>query len=250
MERKRIVAGNWKMNLSFEEGKNLTEEIVERNSSENCEVILIPSFIHLTGVQRIADGYSVKLGSQNNHHKESGAYTGEVSVSMLKSIGVHYGLVGHSERRKYFQEDDDLLLKKTKALLSQGIKAIYCCGEQAADRKEENHFSVIDKQLSKLWTLSEEDFQKIVIAYEPVWAIGTGVTATADQAQEMHAYIRGIIRENKGTEVADSISILYGGSCNPSNAKELFLQEDVDGGLIGGASLNADDFMSIVKSFD
>jgi len=250
--RKNIVAGNWKMNLSFKQGKELTEELVERVSSnkKHCEVVLIPSFIHLAALERITEGYSVKIGSQNNHDKENGAFTGEVSASMLKSVGVSYGLVGHSERRTYFNENNEILLAKTGALLAEGIKPIFCCGELLADRKSDNHFSIVENQLKVLWNLKDEEFEQVVIAYEPVWAIGTGETASAEQAQEMHAFIRDLIKLKKGQNSADFTSILYGGSCNPSNAKELFAQADVDGGLIGGASLNIDDFMSIIKAID
>lgn len=250
--RKKIVAGNWKMNLTFEEGKALTEEVVERVSSskKQCEVVLIPSFIHLAAVQRISEGYSVRVGSQNNHEKEKGAFTGELSATMLKSVGVNYGLVGHSERRTYFSESNEQLLAKTQALLAENIKPIFCCGEALVDRKNENHFKVVEEQLEVLWSLDPEVFENVVIAYEPVWAIGTGETATAAQAQEMHAFIRNLIQQKKGESIAESTSILYGGSCNPSNAVELFVQADVDGGLIGGASLKIDDFMSIIKAID
>jgi len=250
--RKKIVAGNWKMNLKFEEGKELTEEIVERvsNTKKQCEVILFPSFIHLAAVQRITEGYSVKIGSQNNHEQENGAFTGEISAAMLKSVGVNYGLVGHSERRTYFNENNESLLAKTQALLEEKIKPIFCCGEALEDRKNENHFKIVEGQLEVLWSLSPEDLESIVIAYEPVWAIGTGETASAEQAQEMHAFIRTLIQKKKGDGAAETTSILYGGSCNPSNAKELFAQPDVDGGLIGGASLKIDDFMSIIKAID
>lgn len=250
--RKKIVAGNWKMNLSFEQGKELTEEIVERvsNNKKHCEVVIIPSFIHLAAIQRITEGYSVKIGSQNNHEKENGAFTGEVSAAMLKSVGVNYGLVGHSERRTYFNESNETLLAKTEALLAENIQAIFCCGEQLADRKNKKHFNIVEDQLKVLWNLKPEEFEHVIIAYEPVWAIGTGETASAEQAQEMHAFIRDLIKKQKGEKSAEATSILYGGSCNPSNAKELFAQADVDGGLIGGASLKIDDFMSIVKSFN
>ena len=250
--RKKIVAGNWKMNLTFEEGKNLTEEIVERCSSTNkaCEVIIIPSFIHLAAVYRISEGYSVKIGSQNNYINESGAFTGETSAPMLNSVGVSYGLVGHSERRNYFKESDALLLEKIEALITHKIQPIFCCGESFEDRNNRHHFTVVKQQLGILWSLSNHDFKQIVIAYEPVWAIGTGETATAEQAQEMHAFIRGLVKENMGESAANDISILYGGSCNASNAKSLFAKPDVDGGLIGSAAINIDDFMSIVKSFD
>ena len=250
--RKKIVAGNWKMNLTFQQGKELTEEVVERvsNTKNNCEVIIIPSFLHLAAVERLTEGYSVKIGSQNNHEKTNGAYTGEVSASMLKSVGVNYGLVGHSERRTYFNENSNTLLAKTEALLNENIKPIFCCGEALEDRKSEQHFKVVEEQLQVLWDLPSPAFEQVVIAYEPVWAIGTGETASAQQAQEMHAFIRSLIKENKGESIADSTSILYGGSCNASNAKDLFAQTDVDGGLIGGASLKIDEFMSIIKAID
>ncbi|MEQ8623965.1 MAG: triose-phosphate isomerase [Vicingaceae bacterium] len=250
--RKKIVAGNWKMNLTFKQGKELTEEVVERvsNTKRKCEVILIPSFIHLAAIERITEGYSVKIGAQNNNENKDGAFTGEVSASMLKSVGVNYALVGHSERRTYYHESDETLLAKSKALLAEDIKPIFCCGEALEDRKNERHFDIVKDQLEVLWSLKPEEFEHVIIAYEPVWAIGTGETASAEQAQEMHAFIRDLIKKQKGEKSAEATSILYGGSCNPSNAKELFAQADVDGGLIGGASLKINDFMSIVKSFN
>lgn len=250
--RKKIVAGNWKMNLSFEEGKNLTEEIIERcsNAKKACDVIIIPSFIHLAAVHRIADGFSVKIGSQNNYINESGAFTGEISAAMLKSVGVSYGLVGHSERRTYFNEHNSLLLEKVEALIAQNIQAIFCFGENQEDRKNKQHFTTVKEQLEILWSLSAHDFKKIILAYEPVWAIGTGKSASAEEAQEVHAFVRGLVKEKMGESAANDISILYGGSCNASNAKSIFAKPDVDGGLIGSASINIDDFMSIVKSFD
>lgn len=250
--RKKIVAGNWKMNLSFEEGKQLTEEVVSRisNVSQEIEIILFPSFIHLAAIHRLTDGYRIKIGSQNNHHQNEGAYTGEISSSMLKSVGVKYGLVGHSERRIYFKESDDDLLAKSKALIQSGIHVIFCCGESLESRKKEDHFNHVKRQLAPLWTLNEREFAQISIAYEPVWAIGTGETASADQAQEMHAFIRQQVKVAFSETVSEETSIIYGGSVNPSNASSLFAMDDVDGGLIGGASLKVDSFLEIAKNLN
>ena len=240
------------MNKSLKDGKSLAEEIIKKVDAIGAgkEVVLIPPFIHLTSLNKIADGSAVTIGSQNNHTEDSGAYTGEVSAAMLASVGVLYGLVGHSERRSYNAETDEDLLKKTKALLKNSIAPIFCCGEQLEDRKGGKHFQVVEQQLALLWNLPKEDFEKVVIAYEPVWAIGTGETASSEQAQEMHAFIRDLVEKKMGAESAESTSILYGGSCKPNNAKELFSKEDVDGGLIGGASLNAEDFVAIIEALD
>lgn len=250
--RKKIVAGNWKMNKTLKDGKALADEIIGKsaNLAEHKRVILIPPFIHLTSVGKIAHGSGIAVGSQNNHAEKSGAYTGEVSAEMLQSVGVSYGLVGHSERRTYQAEKDDELLAKTKALLAYSIKPIFCCGEHLNERKSAQHFQTVENQLQILWSLNPDDFRQIVIAYEPVWAIGTGETASSNQAQEMHAFIRGLIEQQMGKEIAEQTSILYGGSCKPSNAEELFAKHDVDGGLIGGASLNAEDFLAIIDALD
>lgn len=252
--RKNIVAGNWKMNNSLEEGVKLVSEIVNITGGEvpeDVHLIVAPPFIHLDSVSKLLNGISsVSLGAQNCNENEAGAYTGEISVSMLKSIDVDFVIIGHSERREYFGETDELLAKKVNVVLKEGLAPIYCCGEPLEIRESGNHEEYVCNQLSKsLFHLSDEEFGNIVIAYEPIWAIGTGVTASSAQAQEMHAAIRNHLESKYGAEAADNCSILYGGSCKPSNAKELFSMSDVDGGLIGGASLNAKDFVDIAKSF-
>ncbi len=256
--RKKIVAGNWKMNLTLEEGKQLSSEIkdfVRQNPLQNLKgqpgVILFTPFIHLASVAAdVAESEGLEAGAQNCHTEEKGAYTGETSAMMIQSAGAGNVLIGHSERRSYFGETDEVLAKKTEIALKNNLRPMFCCGEVLEERNAENHFQVVKKQLEKgLFWLSPVDFAKVVIAYEPVWAIGTGVTASPGQAQEMHAYIRSIIAEKYGDIVAHNTSILYGGSCNAQNAEELFAKEDVDGGLIGGASLKAADFSTIIKSF-
>ena len=251
--RKKIVAGNWKMNNTFEEADDLLFELAESISDldlDNQEVIVCPPAIYLemsTDVG-IENGFSV--GSQNCSNQEAGAYTGEISAAMLKSLEVKYCLVGHSERRKYNHETHEDLAQKVEQLLSHDISPIFCCGEALEEREAEKHFEVVKAQINdSLFGFSKEEMLNIVVAYEPVWAIGTGKTASSAQAQEMHAFIRSLLSEKYGQDIADEISILYGGSCNPKNAKELFSQTDVDGGLIGGASLKANDFLAIIKSF-
>ncbi|KAA3650322.1 MAG: triose-phosphate isomerase [Bacteroidetes bacterium] len=248
--RKNRVAGNWKMNKSLQEGEELTKNIIALNDNSNdVELIIIPPFVQLSSLVKLTQNTDIKIGSQNNHEAKSGAYTGEISASMLSALGVSYGLVGHSERRTYFNETNEQLLAKTKALLSEGIIPIFCCGEHLNERNSNQHFVTVENQLNALKELTAEDFAKLIIAYEPVWAIGTGETASAEQAQEMHAFIRKYISSNFGKSIADNCSVLYGGSCKPSNAKELFAMPDVDGGLIGGASLVAEDFIGIKNSF-
>jgi len=249
--RKKIVAGNWKMNTSVTEGIELAKAIVGqiKTLDKSHQVIICPPFTHLSQVGSTLSGSSVKLGAQNCHTNESGAYTGEVSAEMLKSISVEYCLVGHSERRAYNAETSEELAAKLKVLLSKNITPILCCGEQLSDRKTESHFEVISEQLEILWKLDKTDFAKIIVAYEPVWAIGTGETATAEQAQEIHAFIRGLIEKYFSIEHAENTTILYGGSCKPTNAVELFSKPDVDGGLIGGAALKAEDFIGIIEAF-
>lgn len=252
--RKKIAAGNWKMNLDFAEGQKLASEVINMVNDEvnnNAEVILIPPFIHLAGVKKlIGSAKNIHVGAQNCHQEKNGAYTGEISCEMLHSVGVEYVVIGHSERREYFGEDNALLAAKTKQVLEYGMTPIYCCGEPLEVREENKHFDLNRQQIEEgLFNLSKEDIKKVVIAYEPVWAIGTGKTASSEQAQEMHKYIRNLIAEKYDQETADSISILYGGSMKPGNAKELLAQPDVDGGLIGGASLKSRDFTDIAKSF-
>lgn len=252
--RKKIVAGNWKMNLTFEEGQKLTSEIVNMYKDENVKdviAVLNPPFPHIFPVKSlIGSTNGVALGAQNCSEKEGGAYTGEVSAKILASFGVQYVILGHSERREYFKENNELLSAKVKQALAHGLTPIFCCGESLEIRTAGTHESNVKFQLTEsLFDLSPEDFAKVVIAYEPIWAIGTGKTATADQAQEMHAALRRHIASKFGKEIAAETSILYGGSANPANAKELFSKPDVDGGLIGGASLKSRDFMDIIKSF-
>ena len=252
--RKHIVAGNWKMNNTLEEGKKLTSEIVNMVRDEVMDdtiAVLCTPYVHLTTARDlIGDAANIFLGAQNCSQHESGAYTGEVSTGMLSSVGVSYVILGHSERREYFAESDDLLAAKVDQVLSTGLTPIFCCGESLEIREKDEQYEFVTQQITNsLFHLSPEDFSKIVIAYEPIWAIGTGKTASSDQAQEMHHKLRTHIAGKYGQEIADATSILYGGSAKPSNAPELFAQPDVDGGLIGGASLKSRDFVDIIKSF-
>jgi len=248
--RKNIVAGNWKMNKTLDEGVALAKEVNEKVTENDDMVILCPPFIHLTEVAKVITKKNLFLAAQNCATEESGAYTGEVSAAMVKSTGAQYVIIGHSERRTYYGETDEILNKKVKQALANDLKPIFCIGEVLEEREANKHFEVVKTQVEKgLFDLSAEDFGKIIVAYEPVWAIGTGKTATADQAQEMHKHIRDLIAGKYGAEVADNTTIQYGGSCKPSNAKELFANPDVDGGLIGGAALKADDFVAIVNAF-
>lgn len=250
--RKKIVAGNWKMNMDLQEGLKFAASL-EKHFSENppakAQVILCTPFIHLAGVADIVKSGRLALGAQNCAAEASGAYTGEVSAYMVKSTGAEYVILGHSERRTYYHEDDKLLNKKTLLALNAGLKVIFCVGEVKSEREEDRHFVVVKRQLEEgLFSLSEEQMDKIVVAYEPVWAIGTGLTASPEQAQEMHKYIRDLVKEKYGNDCAKKLPILYGGSCKPSNAGELFSKPDVDGGLIGGASLKKEDFAGIVDA--
>lgn len=253
--RKKIVAGNWKMNCTLPEGKKLASEVihmVEDEVNNDADVILIPPFIHLTGIHNlIGSSNNVFLGAQNCHQNQSGAFTGEVSAAMLVSVGTTHVILGHSERREYFHETDELLAEKVRFVLENNLTPIFCCGERLEIREAGKHEDLVKTQVEKaLFDLTSDQIKKVVIAYEPVWAIGTGKTASAKQAQEMHAFIRTQIGEKYSQDVADAISILYGGSVKPENAKEIFSQTDVDGGLIGGASLKSRDFTNIVKAFD
>ncbi len=254
--RKKIVAGNWKMNLDLNEGLSLFSEIQEMVQDEvngEQQVVVCPPYIHLSNLSKLKgkNNKSLFLGAQNAHEEDSGAYTGEVSGSQLSSIGVDYVIIGHSERRAYFGETNEQLAKKIDAVFRNGLLPIYCLGEKKEEREDGSYFKVIETQIiDALFHLDTSDFSKVVLAYEPVWAIGTGLTASPEQAQEVHAYIRKTIAEHYGEDVAELITILYGGSCKPSNAAELFSQKDIDGGLIGGASLNARDFIDIVKVFN
>lgn len=253
MTRKKIVAGNWKMNLDYAEGVSLFSEIVNmvRDEKKGDQIAIICSpYVHLNSLAKLG-GETVKIGAQNCHQNESGAYTGEISAKMIKSVGCEYVIIGHSERRQYFAESDELLAQKTVIALKNGLTPIFCIGETLDERNNGSYFEVLKSQLDHgIFGLDAADFSKLVIAYEPVWAIGTGLTATSDQAQEVHAYIRKEIAAKYGQEVADATSILYGGSANPKNAAELFAQPDIDGGLIGGASLKSRDFVDIVKTFN
>lgn len=251
--RKKIVAGNWKMNKTFQEADDLLFEIADELNDKGrggVEVVICPPSLYLEMACDIAADNDFLVGAQNLSQWESGAYTGETSAAMLNSMNVTHCILGHSERRSYFGEQDTVIAEKINQALKFEITPIYCCGEVLAERQEGRHFDVVRKQVSEaLFHLNKEDVQEVIIAYEPVWAIGTGVTASPGQAQEMHAFIRKVLAEKYGTEVSEDITILYGGSCNAQNAAELFANPDVDGGLIGGASLKATDFVKIVNSF-
>jgi len=250
--RKNIVAGNWKMNKTLQEGIELAKEVNASVAGITpiCQIVLGTPFIHLTEVVKVVDSSKIGVSAQNCADKVSGAYTGEVSAAMVASTGAKYVILGHSERRAYYGETDAILKEKTLLALANNLTPIFCIGEVLSERESGIHFDVVKKQIEDaLFNLSAEDFGKIVLAYEPVWAIGTGKTATSDQAQEMHAFIRSLLVKKYGEKVADDTTILYGGSCNASNAKELFANPDVDGGLIGGASLKAADFLAIITAF-
>ncbi|WP_423148019.1 triose-phosphate isomerase [Rubrolithibacter danxiaensis] len=253
--RKKIVAGNWKMNLDYNSGLSLFSEVLNMVNDEitgEQGVVVCSPFIHLNSLVQLAKGHSkVSVGAQNCHQAESGAYTGEISAGMIKSVGADYVILGHSERRQYFGETDSLLAEKVKAALKNNLIPIFCIGETLEERNQERYFEVISQQLKQgIFDLSSDDFSKIVLAYEPVWAIGTGLTASPEQAQEVHAFIRKEIESKYGAAIAENTTILYGGSCNPKNAAELFAQNDIDGGLIGGASLKSRDFVDIAKTFN
>ena len=251
--RKNIVAGNWKMNTTVPEGVKLAKEVndaVAAAQNLKCEVVIGVPFTHLTAVKDAIDINKLGLAAENCAAKESGAYTGEVSAPMVVSTGANYVILGHSERREYFNETPAMLKEKVDLALASGLKIIFCCGESLELRENGTYVDFIKSEISEsLFHLTAEQMANIVIAYEPIWAIGTGKTATSDQAQEIHAMIRALIAEKYGKQVADDISILYGGSCKPGNAPELFAKADIDGGLIGGASLKAESFMGIVTAF-
>lgn len=247
--RKNIVAGNWKMNKNFEEGVKFAKDLdaALAGKSLKCDVIVGTPFIHLASV---ASSTKLDVAAQNCADKASGAYTGEVSAAMVASTGAKYVILGHSERRAYYGETDAILKEKTILALANGLTPIFCIGETKDEREKGIHFDVVKTQIENaLFNLSAEDFSKIVLAYEPVWAIGTGLTATSTQAQEIHAFIRQTLVAKYGNEVADNTSILYGGSCNGGNAKELFACPDIDGGLIGGASLDVEKFIPVIEGF-
>ena len=250
--RKKIVAGNWKMNKNLQEGVALATELNEVLKAEkpNCDVVICTPFIHLATVSGIIDHNVIGLGAENCADKASGAYTGEVSAEMVKSTGAEYVILGHSERREYYNETPEILKEKVDLALVNGLKVIFCIGESLAQREANEQNAVVKAELEgSVFHLTAEQFANIVIAYEPIWAIGTGKTATSDQAEEIHAYIRSIVAGKYGQAVADNTSILYGGSCKASNAPELFAKPDIDGGLIGGASLKAPDFKGIIDAW-
>lgn len=250
MTRKKIVAGNWKMNNGLQETEILINELLAETNHSGCEVMVAPSFVSLkTAIDSLIDN-DIEVVSQNVHQSNDGAYTGEVSAKMLSSIGIKTTIIGHSERREYFNETHEVLKNKVDISLQNSIKIIFCFGEELKDRKTNNHFNIISNQISEsLFHLSSSDWNNIILAYEPIWAIGTGETASSNQVQEMHSFIRNFIAQKYSNELAQKISILYGGSVKPNNAKEIFSMTDVDGGLIGGASLKSKDFFSIVNSF-
>ncbi len=251
--RKKIVAGNWKMNTNLNDGLELAKKVCEKANSlafdsEKYGLIIATPFTHLYPVSQIVKGSKVQLSAQNTANKEKGAFTGEVSADMIKSVGATAVILGHSERRAYYGETNEILSDKLKITLNKELMPIFCVGEVLEEREAEKHFEVVKSQIANvLFDLSEADFKKVIIAYEPVWAIGTGKVATPEQAQEIHAFIRKIIAEKFGQQIADDVTILYGGSCKPANADGLFSQPDIDGGVIGGASLVADDFIELLK---
>lgn len=251
--RQKVVAGNWKMNNTLTEGIELAKAvnaILEKNAPK-CKVVLGTPFIHITEAVKAVNKNLIGIAAQNCADKASGAYTGEVSAAMVKSTGAEYVILGHSERRTYYGETDAILKEKTDLALANGLTPIFCIGEVLEEREANKHFDVVKSQIENaLFHLPAADFGKIILAYEPVWAIGTGKTASSAQAQEIHAFIRKTIADKYGKAVADNTSILYGGSCKASNAKELYAQPDVDGGLIGGASLKAEDFYGIIEAYN
>lgn len=248
--RKQIVAGNWKMNNDLSQTEALISDLKKQTKTSDAEVMIAPTFTNLYNAFEALRLDDIEVIAQNMHYAPNGAYTGEISAAMLKSVGVQTVILGHSERRAYFYETDDDLAKKTDAALENEMRVIFCFGEELEERKANNHFKVVETQIKNaLFHLEAASWSSIVLAYEPVWAIGTGETASPEQAQEMHAFIRKTISDKYGDAVAQNVTILYGGSVKPNNAKEIFSKPDVDGGLIGGASLNAEDFFAIVNAF-
>ncbi len=251
MQRKKIAAGNWKMHKTVQEGVALASGLAKGWFGSSAEMVIAPPFIHLADVQRALKGSKVKLAAQNCHSQKEGAFTGEVSAYMLKEMGIDYVIVGHSERREYFRESDALLREKVDAVLAAGLKCIFCCGESLDIREDETQEDYVRDQLvDSLLHLEGESMKDIVVAYEPIWAIGTGLTATPQQAQDIHEFIRGILTDKYGEEISETIPILYGGSVKPANANALFSQKDVDGGLVGGASLKVEDFLEIAQALE
>jgi triosephosphate isomerase len=248
--RKNIVAGNWKMHKTQKETVTLLEEIIAQKTNSNTELIVTPTFVNLAKAVEVTQGKGITVAAQNMHQAEGGAFTGEIAASMLTDIGVSTVILGHSERRAYFHETDALLANKVDTALKHNLRIIFCFGEELKDRQNDNHFNVVENQLRDgLFHIEKKDWANIVLAYEPVWAIGTGETASPEQAQEMHKFIRTLVEKVYGFDIADALTILYGGSVKPENAKEIFSKPDVDGGLIGGAALKAVDFLAIAKGF-
>ena len=248
--RSKIVAGNWKMHKNAEETEDLLNSLIDKlPNDKNAEIIVAPTFVNLSSVVGHLEFTNIQVAAQNMHQAESGAYTGEISADMLKSIGVNTVILGHSERRAIFNETDSLIALKVDTALKHNMRVIFCFGEELKDRQDKQHFNVVENQLRDgLFQIEKVAWENIVLAYEPVWAIGTGETASPEQAQEMHEFIRETVRKAFGSDIAEDVSILYGGSVKPDNAKEIFGKPDVDGGLIGGAALKADDFAAIVNA--
>ncbi|WP_295337028.1 triose-phosphate isomerase [Flavobacterium sp.] len=248
--RQKIVAGNWKMNKNAEETEDLLNDLIDKLPQDiDAQIIVAPTFINLASAVDHLEFTNIAVAAQNMHQNENGAYTGEVSADMLKSVGVNIVILGHSERRAYFHETDTILAQKVTTALKHDMTVIFCFGEELKDRQNNQHFNVVENQLRDgLFHIENNDWEKIILAYEPVWAIGTGETASPEQAQEMHEFIRETIRKRFGSTIAEEVSILYGGSVKPENAREIFSKPDVDGGLIGGAALKASDFAAIVSS--
>lgn len=248
--RTAIVAGNWKMNNNLEATQELIHALKNEKLNPEVRVIVAPTYVNLQAAQQSVSGSNITVAAQNMHQEANGAYTGEISADMLKAVGVQTVILGHSERRAYFHEDDALLAKKVSTAIANGMQVIFCFGEELEERQSGNHFKVVAQQLAGgIFHLSGSDWQHVVLAYEPVWAIGTGETASPEQAQEMHAFIRKTLADTYSDELAKGVSILYGGSVKPANANEIFGKPDVDGGLIGGAALKADSFAAIVNAF-
>ncbi|MCI4444208.1 MAG: triose-phosphate isomerase [Lentimicrobium sp.] len=248
--RNKIVAGNWKMHKNAEQTEDLLNELIAQIPTESdAQIIVAPTFVNLASAVDHLEFTPINVAAQNMHQAESGAYTGEISADMLKSVGVNTVILGHSERRAIFHETDALIASKVDTALTHDMTVIFCFGEELKDRQSKNHFNIVENQLKDgLFHIEAKDWEKIVLAYEPVWAIGTGETASPEQAQEMHEFIRETVRKAFGSDIAEDVSILYGGSVKPDNAKEIFSKPDVDGGLIGGAALNAKDFVAIVNA--
>ena len=248
MKRKKIVAGNWKMNMTLDESVNLINEL-KQISTNDVDIKIAPSFTNLNKAVSLLDSSEIEVIAQNVHFEERGAFTGEISIEMLKSVGVISVIIGHSERRKYFNENDSILSKKAKTAIDNSLNIIFCVGEELSEREKGNHFELIKNQIiNGLFGLDIDQIKNVVVAYEPVWAIGTGKTAENYQIQEMHEYIRKLFNDKYASDISQQIRILYGGSVKPNNAKEIFSLNDVDGGLIGGASLNFSDFNAIVQA--